>query len=115
MPRIKNKRRFGRKKDQRRALLVSLSRALIINEKIETTEGKAKEMRAFIEKLITRAKEEDIHSRRLLTGRLSKDVADKLTKEIGPRYKDRAGGYTRIIKTGPRKEDGAKMAIIEFV
>ncbi len=114
MPRIKNKRRFGRKKDQRRALLASLSRALILNEKIKTTEAKAKELQSFVEKLITRAKEDSIHNRRLLSGRLSPEIADKLIKEIGPRYKDRPGGYTRIMKLGPRDEDGAKMVIIEL-
>ncbi len=115
MPRIKNKRRFGRKRDQRRALLVSLSRALVMNEKIKTTEAKAKELRSFIEKLITRAKEDNIKNRRVLASRLSDEIAEKLIKEIAPRYKERSGGYTRIIKANPRKEDGARMAIIEFV
>ncbi len=115
MPRIKNKRRFGRKRDQRRALLASLCRVLILNEKIKTTEAKAKELRSFIEKVVTRSKEDSVHTRRILKKRFSDDVVRKLISEIGPRYKDRAGGYTRIIKTGPRVEDGAKMAIIEFV
>ncbi len=115
MPRIKNKRRFNRKKDQRRALLLSLSRALILKEKIQTTEAKAKELRSFIEKLITRAKEDTIYNRRILASRLSEEVAKKLVKEIGPRYKDRAGGYTRIMKLGQRQEDGARIAIIELV
>jgi len=115
MPRIKNKRRFGRKRDVRRAMLVSLARHLILKEKIETTEAKAKELRAFAEKLITRAKEDTVHSRRVLASRVSEEVAKKLVKEVGPRYKDRSGGYTRIIKTGPRNEDGARMAIIELV
>ncbi len=115
MPRIKNKRRFGRKRDQRRALLASLARALVVNEKIKTTEAKAKELRSYIEKLVTRAKEDSVHNRRILTARLSDDVAKKLIKDIGVRYKDRNGGYTRIVKMGPRKEDGARMAIIEFV
>jgi large subunit ribosomal protein L17 len=115
MPRIKNKRRFGRKRDQRRALLVSLTRALVLNEKIKTTEAKAKELRSFVEKLVTRAKEDTVHNRRVLVGRLSEDVAKKLVKDIGVRYKERDGGYTRILKLGPRQEDGARMAIIEFV
>jgi large subunit ribosomal protein L17 len=115
MPRIKNKRRFGRKRDQRRALLLSLARALILNEKIKTTEGKAKELKSFVEKLITRAKEDTIHNRRVLVSRLSEDVAKKLVKDVGVRYKDRDGGYTRILKLGPRQEDGAKMVIIELV
>ncbi len=115
MPRLKNKRRFGRKRDQRRALFASLARALILNEKIKTTEAKAKELRPFIEKLVTKGKEDSLHSRRILAARLSDDVAEKLIKEIGPKYKDRSGGYTRIIKLVPRKDDSAKMAIIEFV
>lgn len=115
MPRIKNKRRFGRKKDQRRALLSSLARALVINGRIKTTEAKAKELRPYFEKLITRAKEDTVHNRRVLVSRLSEDTAKKLVKEIGPKYKDVNGGYTRIIKTEPRQEDGAKMAIIELV
>ncbi len=115
MPRIKNKRRFGRKRDQRRALLSSLARALVVNGRIKTTEAKAKELRPYFEKLITRAKEESVHNRRVLTSRLSEDVAKKLVKEIGPKYKDVNGGYTRIIKTEPRQEDGARMAIIELV
>ncbi len=115
MPRIKNKRRFGRKKDQRRALLVSLSRALVLNKKIRTTEAKAKELRMFFEKVITRAKEDTVHNRRVLRTKFSADVVDKLVKDIGPRYKDYHGGYTRIMKLGPRKEDGARMVIIELV
>ncbi len=115
MPKVKNKRRFGRKKDQRHALLVSLSRALVVNGKIKTTEAKAKELRPFIEKIVTRAKEDSVYNRRVLASRLSDNTAKKLVEEIGPRYKEREGGYTRIIKTGRRKEDGAQMAIIEFV
>ncbi len=115
MPRIKNKRRFGRKRDQRRALLLSLARALVLNERIKTTEAKAKELKIFAEKLITRAKEDTIHNRRILVSRLSEDVAKKLIKDIGVRYKERDGGYTRILKLGPRQEDGAKMVIIELV
>jgi large subunit ribosomal protein L17 len=115
MPRIKNKRRFGRKKDQRRALLLSLVRALVIHERIQTTEAKAKELRSLVEKIVTRSKEDTIHNRRILVKKLSESVAKKLVKEIGPRYKDRSGGYTRIVKVGPRLEDSARMAIIEFV
>ena len=115
MPRVKNKRRFGRKRDQRRALLASLARALIVHGKIKTTQAKAKELRSYFEKLVTRAREDTIHNRRILTARLSDDVAKKLIKDIAPRYKDRQGGYTRIVKLTPRQEDGAKMAIIELV
>ncbi len=115
MPRIKNKRRFGRKRDQRRALLSSLARALVVNGRIKTTEAKAKELRPYFEKLVTRAKIDSVHNRRVLVSRLSEDVAKKLVKEIGPKYKEVNGGYTRIVKTEPRQEDGARMAIIELV
>ncbi len=115
MPRIKHTKRFRRDRDQRRALFASLSRSLVLNEKIKTTEAKAKELRPFIEKAVTKAKKNDLATRRLLAGRLSEEVADKLVKEIAPRYEERPGGYTRIIKLPPRKEDGARMAIIEFV
>ncbi len=115
MPRIKNKRRFGRKKDQRKALFSSLIRHLVLNEKIKTTEAKAKELQGRIEKVITRSKEDNVHVRRILEKHLSPEVARKLVKEIGVRYKDRPGGYTRILKLGPREKDGARIAIIELV
>ncbi len=115
MLRIKNKKRFGLKRDQRRAMMASICRALVLNEKIKTTEAKAKEVRPLIEKMVTRAKKEGIHNRRILASRTSDEVAEKLVKEIAPRYKDRSGGYTRIIKTSPRFEDSARMAIIEFI
>ncbi len=115
MPRVKNKKRFGRKRDQRRALILSLSRALVVNEKIKTTHAKARELRPFIEKTVTRAKENTVFNRRFLARRFSDEVAKKLIEEIGPRYKDRPGGYTRIVKLGQRGEDGAEMAVIEFV
>ncbi len=115
MPRIKNKRRFGRKRDQRKALFNSLVRALVLKEKIKTTETKAKELQSLVEKMVTKAKEDNIHVRRLLEKRLSPEISYKLVKEIGVRYKDRPGGYTRILKLGPREQDGARMAIIEFV
>jgi large subunit ribosomal protein L17 len=90
-------------------------RALVINGKIKITEAKAKELRPLIEKMITKARKETIHNRRVLASRTSDEVAEKLIKEIAPKYKDRPGGYTRIIKTGQRFEDGARMAIIELV
>jgi len=115
MKKLKRGRKLSRKKNQRKALLKSLARALFLNEKIKTTEAKAKEVRMFAEKLITRAKKGDLASRRILAKYFSKDIVKKLVDEIGPRYKKRKGGYTRIIKLGPRKSDGAKMAIIELV
>ena len=86
-----------------------------MNERIKTTEAKAKELSSFAEKLITRAKKGDLASRRILARYFSKSLVKKLVDEIGPRYKKRGGGYTRIIKLGPRKSDGAKMSIIELV
>lgn len=93
----------------------ALISALILHEKIKTTEAKAKEISRFSEKLITRAKKGDLASRRLLAGFFSAKLAKKMIEDIGLRYKDRQGGYTRIIRLGRRKSDGAKMAIIELV
>lgn len=108
-------RKFSRKKNQRKALLKSLASNLILKEKIKTTEAKAKETAKFLEKFISRAKKEGIHSRRILTRFFSPKIVKKLIEEIGSRYKERKGGYTRIIKLGPRRSNGAKMAIIELV
>ena len=115
MRKLKQGRKLSREKDQRKALLKSLARAIFLHEKIKTTEAKAKEVSMFAEKCITRAKKGDLSSRRLLVKYFSKDLVKKLMDEIAPKYKDRKGGYTRIIKLGPRKSDGAKMAIIELV
>jgi len=111
----KKGRKFTRSKDQQKALLRSLSSSLILKEKITTSEAKAKELRSFVEKFITRAKKDNLTNRRLLAKHFSKKVVDKLFKELGSRYKDRAGGYTRIIKVNSRKSDGAKMAVIELI
>ncbi len=111
-------RKFGRVRRQRTALLRSLAVSLIDNEKIKTTEAKAKELRPFIEKLITKSKEDSVPVRRLLISKLGDGtnfVAKKLTEKIAPKYKNCAGGYTRIIKLSPRKGDGSPMAQIEFV
>ncbi|PIP68678.1 50S ribosomal protein L17 [Candidatus Nomurabacteria bacterium CG22_combo_CG10-13_8_21_14_all_32_8] len=111
------KRKFGRDKNQKKALLNSLALNLIVRGKIKTTEPKAKELRPFMEKLITKAKKGDIATRRVVVSKLSnrsKEVK-KLFEIIAPKYKDQNGGYTRVLKLGTRKSDGAKMAIIEFV
>ena len=115
MSRVKNKRRFGRNKSQKKALMQSLSRNLIDKERIRTTEAKAKELRGFVEPLITTAKKDDITSRRKLSKHFDKKIVDKMMEDIGPRYKDRPGGYTRIIKIGHRESDGAKEVFIELV
>ncbi len=117
MRHLKKNRILSREKAQRKALLRALAKALILKEKVVTTQAKAKEARIFVEKLVTRAKKASLSSQRLLLSRLSNDkkVVKKLIEEIAHRYKDRPGGYTRIIKLGPRKSDGARMAQIEFV
>lgn len=107
-------RKFGRKRDQRRALLKGLAANLILKEKITTTEAKAKELRPFVEKLITRSRSQNLSSIRYL-GRFLPIKARKKIMELGRSYQKRPGGYTRIIKLGPRERDSAKMAIIELV
>lgn len=86
-----------------------------MKERIKTSQAKAKEVSGFAEKIITRAKKGDLAQRRFLAGLFSSALAKKLIEEIAPRYKERKGGYTRIIKLGPRKSNGARMAIIELV
>lgn len=107
-------RKFSRKRDPRKALLRGLAESLILHEKIKTTEAKAKELRPYIEKLITKAKKQTLASRRNLLKLFSNNIVRKL-EEISRRYIERQGGYTRIIKLIPRGTDAAKMARIEFV
>lgn len=113
----KKGRKLGRVRKQRVALLRSLARSLIIHEKIKTTEAKAKELRPFIEKLVTKGKIGSVYSRRLVIARLGgeKEATGKLFSTIAPRYKDRKGGYTRITKIFSRMDDARKEAVIEFV
>lgn len=110
-------RKLGRETDQRRALLRSLARSLILRERITTTEAKAKEVRPFVEKLVTKAKSGTVAARRDVIATMNGDVkiTARLFKTIAVKYGDRAGGYTRIVKKAQRKGDGAKMAMIEFV
>lgn len=117
MNKQKKGRKFGRKQDVRKAFIRSLLRSLVINEKIQTTEARAKEIRPKIEKLITKAKSNTLHSRRQLLSDFGNDnrVVGKLVSEIAPRFTDRKGGYTRITKIATNRSDGAKEAIIEFV
>jgi len=112
-----NVRKFGRNKNQRHALLKGLMLALIAHGKIETTEAKAKELRPFIEKMVTKAKVGTLASRRLVISRLYNLTAEanKLINDIAPKYKERTGGYTRITKLPRRAGDASKMAIIEFI
>lgn len=106
---------FHRKKDQRKALMRSLVRALFVHEKIKTTEAKAKELRKLAERLISKGKKDDLAARRYLAQYLDKPTVKKAFDTIIPRYKDRNGGYTRIYKLGPRQSDGAEMVIIELI
>ncbi len=96
-------------------MLLGLASALFLKEKIKTTLAKAKELSRFAQKQITLAKKSDVAARRQLSRIFSDKVVKKLAEEIAPSYKERQGGYTRIIKLGPRKTDGAQMAIVELV
>ena len=111
-------RKFGRVRRQRTALLRSLAVSLIDRENIRTTEAKAKELRPFVEKLVTKSRENSVSVKRLLISKLGSgtgSVVKKLTEDIAPKYKNRAGGYIRITKLPFRKGDGSPMAKIEFV
>ena len=109
-------RALRRTSEQKLALMRNLATSLIESGAIETTEAKPKELRPFVEKLITKARTGTLHARRLAGRHVQKrEAADKLFQEIGPRYAKRQGGYTRILKTGHRKGDGAEMARIELV
>jgi len=119
-------RKLGRTSDQRRAMLRDLATSLIISERIETTEARAKELRSVVEKLITLGKKGDLASRRQAAKTLrnvevlnedesTQTALQKLFGEVAERYTERQGGYTRILKAGPRRGDGAESVIIELV
>lgn len=115
-------RKLGRSTDTRMALLRNLASDLIIHERIETTEAKAKELRSVVDKMITLGKRGDLHARRQAAAFLynqaaneNENVVQKLFNDVAKRYEDRQGGYTRVLKLGARQGDGAKMAIIELV
>lgn len=109
-------RKFGREKDQRNALMRSLARNLINENRITTTLPKAKELRPYVEKLVTKAKTGTLASRRLVISKIGGAKETKaLFDTIAPKYKTRPGGYTRIIKLAPRALDAAPMAMIEFI
>ena len=111
-----NYRKFGREKTQRHALMRSLARNLIRDSRIKTTTAKAKELRPFIEKLVTRAKIGTLAGRRLVISRIQGIPETKTLFEIiAPKYKNRNGGYTRIIRMENRDLDGSPMSVIEFV
>lgn len=112
----KKGRKLGRQKGHRKALMSNLARSLFKYEQITTTEAKAKELRRVAEKLITMAKKNDLASRRLANGILNdKEILKKLFDNIAPRFKDRKGGYTSIVKMEQRKGDAARMAVIKLL
>lgn len=109
-------RRLNRSSSHRKAMFANLAGSLIVHEQVVTTLPKAKDLRPIVEKLVTLAKRGDLHARRQAIAELrSIPVVKKLFETIGPRYKDRAGGYTRVLKAGFRYGDSAPVAVIEFV
>jgi large subunit ribosomal protein L17 len=114
-------RQFGLPSDQRQALLKGLLRSLIIYKRIETTETRAKDIRPMIERLVTKAKDDTVHSRRIARTYIGghsaddEDIVKELFTVIAPQFKDRTGGYTRMAKVGVRRGDAAPMVIVEFV
>ncbi len=109
-------RKLGRQSDHRIAMLRNMTTSIIAHGRIETTETRAKELRKLADKMITLGKRGDLHARRqALSFIYDKNVVAKLFEEIAPKYEGRNGGYTRILKLGPRRGDGAEMVIIELV
>lgn len=109
-------RKLGRTSDHRKAMLRAMVTFLLENGKIETTVTRAKEVRIMAEKMITLGKEGSLHSKRQVFAYVTKEgVAKKLFDEIAPKYADKNGGYTRIVRIGPRRGDAAEMAIIQLV
>lgn len=116
MPRPKKGPRLGGSPSHQKAMLDNLATSLIREERISTTQAKAKLLRPHVEKIITKARRGDLHARRTVIKRIQDiEVVTKLFDEIAPRYAERPGGYTRIVKLGPRRGDGAEMAVIELV
>ncbi len=109
-------RKLGRRTDHRSAMLRNQVASLIEHGRITTTITRAKETRKLAEKMISQAKKKELHANRLISATIyNKDTARKLVEEIAPRYADRKGGYTRILKLGPRRGDGSEMVILELV
>src|SRR3989344_4966962 len=106
--------KFGRERAQRQALYKSLATALIDHDKIKTTSVKAKSLSSFADKLVTTAKKQNLAARRELARTFHPKIVKKLVDEIAPKFSDKKGGYTRVIRLGRRKSDGAEMAIVEF-
>ncbi len=116
MPKPRKGPRLGGSPAHERKILSNLAAALFVSESIVTTEAKAKALRPYAERLITKAKDGSVHARRQVLAKIQdRDVVHKLFDEIGTRYEDRSGGYTRVVKMAPRKGDGAPMSLIELV
>jgi large subunit ribosomal protein L17 len=116
MPRPKKGPRLGGSASHHRKIVANLTAQLIANERVTTTQAKAREVRPYAEKIITKARRGDLHARRQILAKIGdNDVVTKLFDDVGPRYAERPGGYTRITKIGQRRGDGAEMAIIELV
>ena len=117
MRHAKQRNKLSRDSAHRRSLLRNLSRELIEHERIRTSQAKAKAVKPEVEKLITLAKRGDLHARRQALAALGQDrfVVHKLFEEIAPRYSQRPGGYTRIVKLGPRRSDATEMVFLELV
>ena len=111
----KRQRKFGRERDQRKAFLRALASNLILHGKIKTTEARAKELRKIVERAVTKGKAQNLQATRLLLRKFPALIVAKIMRELSLKHKLRPGGYTRIVKLGPRQSDGARMAIIEFV
>lgn len=116
MPRPIKGPRLGGSPSHQKKILANLAVVLIREEKVTTTLAKAKALRPLTEKMITKARKGDVHSRRMVRRRLTdREALSKLFEEVAPRYLDRAGGYTRLTRVGPRRGDGAEMAVVELV
>jgi len=115
MRKLNKGRKFSLKPGPRKQLFRVMANNLLLHEKIKTTEAKAKELRSIVEPMITRAKGGTLADRRILAQDLTPAMTKKIMEVIAPIYKDRKGGYTRIMKLGPRNSDGAHIAIIELV
>ena len=113
----RKRHKLSRSASHRKALLRNLCKEVIDHERIKTTEAKAKAVKPEVEKLITLAKRGDLHARRQALSALGQDkfVVYKLFEEVGPRYSERPGGYTRILKLGPRRSDATEMVLLELV